>query len=63
MVLIGVVAAITGLTGHSDSWHYGHDHADLAAGLIGESISEQSACRSVAGIGTSVEDVVSEMQF
>jgi hypothetical protein len=48
---LGVVANIFDL-GHSKSWQYGHDHSGDAATMTKLAVSEDSACRSIAGLGT-----------
>jgi hypothetical protein len=38
--------------GHSESWQYGYDHSDSPAGISSTGFSPESACRSIAGMGT-----------
>ena len=56
LVLIGIIAAITGLTGHSESWEYGYRHANDAAKTVAMGVSGGSSCRGVAGLATEYVD-------
>lgn len=56
-VVVGVPAVVLLMLmsvgcGHSSSWQYGYDHSGSAGSLIQMNVPEDSACRSVAGLGT-----------
>lgn len=48
-LLVG--AAVTACGGHSESWQYGYDNAGAARQMVGAGVDEESACRSIAGVG------------
>ncbi len=52
-VLFVVVTAgsAVGCGGHSESWQYGYDNAGPAAQLVSAGVAEESACRSISGVG------------
>jgi hypothetical protein len=56
LVLVSMIAAATGLTGHSESWEYGYRHANDAAKSVSQGWPEGSACRGVAGLATEYVD-------
>jgi hypothetical protein len=48
-VVIGAAVAACG--GHSEAWQDGYEHRHDAVSLISSGVSNESACRSVAGFG------------
>lgn len=44
-------ASVVSCGGHSESWQFGYDNADSAVRKVSLGVAEETACRSISGIG------------